>query len=80
MVRKGLCPGRLRRNGRRYYYRARREGGRVVKEYLGGGGAGLLAAFRNAAISLLRLHGIQEIAHALRDFAYQLRFLGMMKN
>jgi predicted transposase YbfD/YdcC len=42
-----------------------------------------LAAFRNAAISLLRLAGIKEIAPALRDFAYQprklLRFLGIMK-
>ena len=43
-----------------------------------------LAAFRNAAITLLRLAGFQEIAPALRDFAYQprklLRFLGIMKN
>jgi predicted transposase YbfD/YdcC len=43
-----------------------------------------LAAFRNAAISLLRLAGHYEIAHTLRDFAYQprklLRFLGIMKN
>ena len=43
-----------------------------------------LAAFRNAAISLLRLAGIQEIAPTLREFAYQprklLRFLGIMKN
>ena len=43
-----------------------------------------LAAFRNAAISLLRLAGCQEIAPTLRDFAYQprklLRFLGIMKN
>jgi predicted transposase YbfD/YdcC len=43
-----------------------------------------LAAFRNAGISLLRLAGFQEIAPALRDFAYQprklLRFLGIMKN
>jgi hypothetical protein len=43
-----------------------------------------LAAFRNAAISLLRLAGFQEIAPPLRDFAYQprkpLRFLDFMKN
>lgn len=43
-----------------------------------------LAAFRNAAISLLRLAGYQEIAPTLREFAYQprklLRFLGIMKN
>jgi hypothetical protein len=43
-----------------------------------------LAAFRNAAISLLRLTGYQEIAPTLREFAYQprklLRFLGIMKN
>jgi predicted transposase YbfD/YdcC len=43
-----------------------------------------LAAFRNAAITLLRIAGVSEIAHALRDFAYQprklLRFLGIMKN
>ena len=43
-----------------------------------------LAAFRNAALSLLRLAGFQEIAPTLRDFAYQprklLRFLGIMKN
>jgi predicted transposase YbfD/YdcC len=43
-----------------------------------------LAAFRNAAVSLLRLEGYQEIAATLRDFAYQprklLRFLGIMKN
>jgi predicted transposase YbfD/YdcC len=43
-----------------------------------------LAAFRNAAISLLRLAGCREIAPTLRDFAYQprklLRFLGIMKN
>ena len=42
-----------------------------------------LAAFRNAAVSILRLAGIQEIAPALREFAYQprklLRFLGIMK-
>ena len=43
-----------------------------------------LAAFRNAAISLLRICGCKEIASALRDFSYQplklLRFLGIMKN
>lgn len=43
-----------------------------------------LAAFRNLAITLLRLAGVREIAPALRDFAYQprklLRFLGIMKN
>jgi len=43
-----------------------------------------LAAFRNAAISLLRLRGHKEIAATLRDFSYQplklLRFLGIMKN
>jgi predicted transposase YbfD/YdcC len=43
-----------------------------------------LAAFRNAALALLRVAGVNEIAHALRDFAYQprklLRFLGIMKN
>jgi predicted transposase YbfD/YdcC len=43
-----------------------------------------LAAFRNAAISVLRLAGIREIAPTLREFAYQprklLRFLGIMKN
>jgi predicted transposase YbfD/YdcC len=43
-----------------------------------------LAAFRNAAITALRLAGHQEIAHTLRHFAYQprklLRFLGIMKN
>jgi hypothetical protein len=43
-----------------------------------------LAAFRNAAIYLLRLAGYQEIAPTLRGFAYQprklLRFLGIMKN
>ncbi len=42
-----------------------------------------LAAFRNAAITLLRLDGFKEIAPTLRDFAYQprklLRFLGIMK-
>jgi hypothetical protein len=43
-----------------------------------------LAAFRNAAISLLRLAGWKEIAPALRHFCYQPRklfqFLGIMKN
>ena len=43
-----------------------------------------LAAFRNAAITALRLAGYQEIAATLREFAYQprklLRFLGIMKN
>jgi predicted transposase YbfD/YdcC len=43
-----------------------------------------LAAFRNAAISLLRLAGRKEIAATLRDFAYRplklLKFLGIMKN
>ena len=43
-----------------------------------------LAAFRNAAISLLRLAGCKEIAPALRDFCYQprklLQFLGIMKH
>ena len=43
-----------------------------------------LAAFRNAAISLLRLAGRKEIAVALRDFCYRprklLQFLGIMKN
>jgi len=43
-----------------------------------------LAAFRNAAISLLRLSGCKEIAVALRDFCYRprklLQFLGIMKN
>lgn len=42
-----------------------------------------LAAFRNAALSLLRLAGVAEIAPTLREFAYQprklLRFLGIMK-
>ena len=42
-----------------------------------------LAAFRNAAISLLRLTGCKEIAVALRDFCYRprklLQFLGIMK-
>lgn len=43
-----------------------------------------LAAFRNAAISLLRFCGHREIASTLRDFSYQplklLKFLGIMKN
>lgn len=43
-----------------------------------------LAAFRNAAISLLRLAGWKEIAPALRHFCYRpsklLQFLGIMKN
>ena len=43
-----------------------------------------LAAFRNAAISLLRLAGRKEIAATLRDFSYRplklLVFLGIMKN
>jgi hypothetical protein len=43
-----------------------------------------LAAFRNAAISRLRLTGCKEIAVALRDFCYHprklLQFLGIMKN
>lgn len=43
-----------------------------------------LAAFRNVALTLLRLAGIREIAPTLREFAYQprklLRFLGIMKN
>jgi predicted transposase YbfD/YdcC len=43
-----------------------------------------LAAFRNAAISLLRYAGHTEIAATLRDFSYQsrklLRFLGIVKN
>ncbi len=42
-----------------------------------------LAAFRNAAISLLRHAGHKEIAGTLRDFSYQsrklLRFLGILK-
>ncbi len=29
-----------------------------------------LAAFRNAALSFLRLAGVQEVAPALHDFAY----------
>ena len=43
-----------------------------------------LAAFRNAAISLLRLGGYKEIAATLRDFSYRplklLSFLGIIKN
>ena len=43
-----------------------------------------LAAFRNAAITALRISGRREIAATLREFAYQprklLRFLGIMKN
>lgn len=43
-----------------------------------------LAAFRNAAITILRLAGRREIAATLREFAYQprtlLRFLGIVKN
>ena len=43
-----------------------------------------LAAFRNAAISLLRLRGHKEIAATLREFSYcplkLLKFLGIMKN
>lgn len=43
-----------------------------------------LAAFRNAAISLLRLCGHKEIAATLRDFSYRplklLKFLGIVKN
>lgn len=43
-----------------------------------------LAALRNAAITLLRLSGLPEIAPNLRRFACQprklLRFLGIMKN
>jgi hypothetical protein len=42
-----------------------------------------LAAFRNAAISLLRHCGHKEIAATLRDFSYQsrklLRLLGIIK-
>ena len=34
-----------------------------------------LAAFRNAAISLLRLSSYQEIASTLRDFSYHARKL-----
>jgi hypothetical protein len=43
-----------------------------------------LAAFRNAAIRLLRLAGCNGIATALRDFRYQPRklfqFLGIVKH
>lgn len=43
-----------------------------------------LAAFRNAAINLLRHCGHKEIAATLRDFSYQsrklLRFLGILKH
>jgi Transposase DDE domain len=43
-----------------------------------------LAAFRNAAITLLRLSGLSEITPALRRFAIQpqklLRFLRILKN
>ena len=43
-----------------------------------------LAAFRNATVNLLRLHGHKEIAATLRDFSYRplklLKFLGIMKN
>jgi predicted transposase YbfD/YdcC len=43
-----------------------------------------LAAFRNAAICLLRIAGQKEIAATLRDFSYRplklLQFLGIMKN
>ena len=43
-----------------------------------------LAAFRNAAISLLRLGGCKGIAATLRDFSYRplklMTFLGIMKN
>lgn len=43
-----------------------------------------LAAFRNAAISLLRHCGHKEIAATLRDFSYQsrklLNFLGILKH
>jgi hypothetical protein len=49
-----------------------------------GHGPESLAAFRNAAIPLLRLAGCKEIAVALRDFCYRPRkfrqFLGIMKN
>ena len=48
-----------------------------------GNGPQNLAAFRNAAISLLRLAGCKEIAVALRDFCYRplklFQFLGIMK-
>lgn len=43
-----------------------------------------LAAFRNAAITLLRLSGLPDITRNLRRFAHQprklLRLLGIMKN
>jgi hypothetical protein len=43
-----------------------------------------LAAFRNAGITLLRITGYPEIAHALREFSYRtdklLGFLGILKN
>lgn len=43
-----------------------------------------LAAFRNAAISLLRFAGYKEIAPTLRSFANRprklLRFLGILRN
>ena len=43
-----------------------------------------LAAFRNTAISLLRIAGHKEIAPTLREFSYRplklLQFLGIMKN
>ena len=49
-----------------------------------GGGPQNLAAFRNAAISLLRLAGCKEIAVTLRDFCYRprklLQFLCIMNN
>jgi predicted transposase YbfD/YdcC len=49
-----------------------------------GGAPQNLAAFRNAAISLLRIAGQKEIAATLRDFSYRplklLQFLGIMKN
>jgi hypothetical protein len=43
-----------------------------------------LAAFRNAALTLLRLAGFKEILSTLRNFAYQplelFKFLGRLKN
>lgn len=43
-----------------------------------------LAAFRNAAISLIRRCGYKEIAATLRDFSYQSRklldFLGILRH
>lgn len=43
-----------------------------------------LAAFRNAAVTLLRVTGHQEIAASLRGFSYLplnlLKFLGIMKH